>query len=121
MMFWTLRIWSRFIIWLFGGFKGAGNPKDAWFAGSPSFYSGLVVWVGAIPISGKGWILFWGLGAYLFVLFSLLNLELPMFLYVLLGVLGMAAFYRLASPKTFWTTREKLREISSGKVWPRRP
>ncbi|MGO9545921.1 MAG: hypothetical protein ACLPPF_14170 [Rhodomicrobium sp.] len=107
MMLRIIGLWSRFIIWLFDGFKGVAALKDAWFIGSPRFYFGVPVWVGAIPVSGAGWMLFLGLGAYLFALFFLL----PMFAYVPLALLGIGEFYRLVPARTYWTTREKLREL----------
>jgi len=111
-MFWMLKLWGRFIIWLFGGFKGVANLKEAWFIGSLTHYSGIVVWVGALPVSDKGWMLVLALCAYLLaVFFAFQDLGLPMVLYVLLGLLGMAVFYRIAPPKTYWVPREKFREL----------
>jgi hypothetical protein len=112
MMFWMLKLWSRFIIRLFGGFKGVAGLKDAWFAGSPTYYSGIIVWVGALPVSSKGWMLVLALCAYLAaVFFAFQDLGLPLVLYVLFGLLGMVVFYRIAPPKTYWVTREKFREL----------
>ena len=101
-------LWSRFIIWLFGGFKGVADLKDAWFVGSPRFYFGMPVWVGAIPVSGEGWMLF--LATWRVSLRPACFL-LPMFAYVPLALLGIGEFYRLVPAKTYWTTREKLREL----------
>ncbi len=107
-----LELWSRFIIWLYGGFKGVADLKDAWFVGSPTLYSGIVVWVGALPVSSKGWALVLALCAYLLAVCSVFNgLGLPLALYVLLGLLGMVVFYHVAPPKTYWVTREKFREL----------
>jgi hypothetical protein len=112
MMFRMLELWSKFIIWLCGGFKGVPDLKDAWFVGSPTLYSGIVVWVGALPVSSKGWALFLALCVYLLAVFFAFNdLGLPMVLYVLLGLLGMVVFYRIAPPKTYWVTRENFREL----------
>ncbi len=107
-----IELWSRFIIWLFGGFKGVVDLKDAWFVGSPTYYSGIIVRVGALPVSSKGWMLVLALCAYLLIVsFAFHALGLPLVLYVLSGLLGVAVFYRIGPPKTYWVTREKFREL----------
>jgi hypothetical protein len=111
-MFWMLRQWSRFVIWVNGGFKGAADLKDAWFVGCPTYYSGVIVGAGTLPVSSKGWMLGSILCAYLAaVFFAFQDLGLPLVLYVLLGLLGMVVVGRIALPKTYWTTHEKLKEI----------
>jgi hypothetical protein len=106
-----IEIWSRFIVWLFGDFVGVA-AKDAWFIGRPVLLFGMPVWVGAVPVSGEGWALLGGLGAYIFVLyFGLQSVGASIFAYIALALPGIALFYRLAPAKTCWTTKEGLRAL----------
>jgi Ca2+/Na+ antiporter len=112
MMLWMIEQWSKFLTWLLGGFKGVADLKDAWFVGSPTFYSGIIIWFGALAVSGKGWALYGVIFAYCALLFVLLaNGHLSRLAYVILALSGIFVFFRLATAKTLWTTAEKVKEL----------
>jgi hypothetical protein len=113
MMLRMIELWSRFIIWLYGGFKGVADLKDAWFAGSLTLYSGIVVGASSFPVSDKGWALFGGTFAYsvtFLILFA--NDDLSPLACIVLILLGSLVSLRIATAKTFWTTPDKVRELS---------
>jgi hypothetical protein len=116
-----LKLWSKSIIWLYGGFKGVPDLKSAWLIGSPVVYLGVIVWIGAFPVSGKAWAIF-GLTLVYAVLFyiPLADGHLSPLAYILLVLPGALVSLRILAAKTHWTTPEKVRELAGWRKWPRR-
>jgi len=122
-MLWMLEVWSRFIVRLYGGLKGVPDLKDAWFVASPQVYRGIIVSVHAFPVSDKGWAVF-GLAA-VYAIFALALVEaLPMadgylswLTYILLLLPAWFASLRFGATKTYWTTSEKVMELTGWRKW----